>query len=102
MIDNANLFIDGKLSFEKPKKEKIDQNHIDLAKKIISTANGPFIFLIVKKGTQIIGRDALGIQPFYFGQNRKLFAFATNRQILWNSKIDKTEFFHIGRACFRS
>lgn len=98
-IDDAILFIDGKLHFEIPKKRIIDQNLIDLAKKIILTTNGPFIFLIVKNKTQIIGRDAIGIQPFYFGQTKKFFAFASNRQILWNFKIDNPEFFPPGKIC---
>ena len=101
-IDDAILFIDGKLELERQIKKRIDQNYINFAKQIILTINGPFVFLIVKNKTQIIGRDILGIQPFYFGQTKKYFAFASNRQILWNFNIIYPEFFPPGKICIPS
>jgi asparagine synthase (glutamine-hydrolysing) len=95
------FFSDGILSLDQIEK-KVDHDNIEFAKQLISTKSGPFVFFIIKNNSQIIGRDALGIQPLYFGQTKKFFAFASNRQILWNMQIGDAKFFPPGEICIPS
>jgi hypothetical protein len=107
IIDNTLLLCDGKLTFtdlkrkitETETKKKTKQDTINLAKKLIINETGAFVFIITEKNYLLLGRDPLGIQPFYYGQTKTHFVFASNRRTLWNLKIDNPQFFPPGQIC---
>lgn len=109
-MDNAFLFYDGQIPFLKQqtiimKKEspnKLKNYHIKLARDLIFNGQGAFLFGIAKKNQLICGRDPLGIQPFYYGENESHFVFASNRRILWKLKIDNPGFFPPGQISISS
>ena len=51
---------------------------------------------MVKDGWIAAGRDPIGVQPLYYGENRDIAAFATNRKALWKLGIENTHFFSAG------
>lgn len=102
-IDDVHLIYDGKLTFRKQQTKllakKFNQDHIEFAKKLIINGKEAFVFCITKKDQLLLGRDSIGIQPFYYGENKTHFVFASNRRILWNLKIDNPKFFPPGQLC---
>ena len=92
LLDTAFLVFTGNLDFQKKileteSKTQSEINHIQVAQDLLLRQEGAFIFGILKKDQIIFGRDPLGMQPFYYGENETLIAFASNRKILWNLKI---------------
>lgn len=56
------------------------------AKTLISKTDGSFAFAVAEAGRLIVGRDALGLYPLYYGGKDGVFAFASECKALW--KID--------------
>ncbi len=46
------------------------------------------MFLMLKEGWLAAGRDSVGVQPLYFGENKSVAAVATNRKALWHLGIE--------------
>ena len=61
---------------------------------------GDFCFFIAEPQRLIVGRDPIGVQPLYFGENASIAAIATNRKSLWTLGITKTESFPPGHLAF--
>ena len=109
-IDNTLLIYDGNLTsaiqqnekMEKESRKKSEHNHIELAQKLIINGTGAFVFIFAEKNRFLFGRDPLGIQPFYYGENETHFVFASNRRILWKLKIENSKFFPPGQICIAS
>lgn len=102
-LDNSYLIYDGELYSEKQKNKfltkKFSQNLFEFAQKLIIKGTEPFVFCISKKNQLLLGRDPIGIQPFYYGENKTHFIFATNRRVLWKLKINNPKFFPPGHLC---
>jgi asparagine synthase (glutamine-hydrolysing) len=63
-------------------------------------ADGDYLFLMLKEGWVAAGRDPIGVQPLYFGENRDIAAFATNRRALWKLGIETPISFPPGNLAF--
>ena len=63
---------------------------------LIEQADGDYAFLMLKEGWIAAGRDPIGVQPLYYGENRDIAAFATNRKALWQLGIENPIFFSAG------
>ncbi len=46
------------------------------------------------------GRDSVGVQPLYYGENQDIAAFATNRKALWKLGIENPLSFPPGHMAF--
>ena len=96
ILDNAFLVFDSNLYSSKQQKviiknnlkKQSEINHIHMAQDLILKQEGAFVFGIIKKDQLILGRDPIGIQPFYYGENETHIAFASSKKILWNLKIN--------------
>ena len=96
VLDNAFLVFDSNLYSSKQQKviiknnlkKQSEINYIHMAQDLILNQEGAFVFGFIKKDQIILGRDPIGIQPFYYGENENHIAFASNKKILWNLKID--------------
>jgi asparagine synthase (glutamine-hydrolysing) len=63
---------------------------------------GDFAFVIAEPERIIAGRDPVGIQPLYYGENQSIAAFASNREALWILGIDEVQSFPPGHVVFAS
>ena len=55
---------------------------------------------MLKEGWIAAGRDPIGVQPLYYGENRDIAAFATNRTALWRLGIENPMSFPPGTLAF--
>lgn len=67
---------------------------------LIEQADGDYAFWMLKKGWIAAGRDPIGVQPLYYGENRDIAAFATNRKVLWRLGIENSTSFPPGTLVF--
>ena len=66
---------------------------------MISNVEGDFALIIVEPGRIIVGRDSMGAQPLYYGENSTYAALGSNRRVLWRLGIGETQSFppgHLG------
>jgi asparagine synthase (glutamine-hydrolysing) len=69
---------------------------------LLKEVEGDFSFIIAEPDRIIAGRDPVGVQPLYYGENRTLAALASNRKSLWKLGIEKTCSFPPGHVAFVS
>ncbi len=105
-LDDAALALEGKVYTPIPKAALTEQvtkqpQHCETAlQTLIEQADGDYQFLMVKNGWIAAGRDPIGVQPLYFGENRDIAAYATNRRALWRLGIENPESFPPGTLGF--
>ncbi len=68
----------------------------------LKEVEGDFSFMIAEPERIIAGRDPVGVQPLYYGENRTVAALASNRKALWKLGIEKTQSFPPGHLAFVS
>jgi len=89
-LDDSALVFEGRIYSPPPKATVLEHVakeplHCEaLLQTLIADADGDYSFLLVKDGRIGAGRDPVGVQPLYFGENQNLAAVATNRSALWN------------------
>jgi asparagine synthase (glutamine-hydrolysing) len=70
--------------------KKLEQADRDKASEaFLKEVEGDFSFFIAEPERIIAGRDPVGVQPLYYGENRTLAALASNRKALWKLGIEK-------------
>ena len=69
---------------------------------IMEKADGDYAFLMVKNGWVAAGRDPIGVQPLYYGENRDIAALATIKKALWKLEIENPLSFPPGNLAFVS
>src|SRR5512138_3828903 len=105
-LEDTALFFEGKIYAPLPEKavsEKIaKQPHQCEAalQTLIEETDGDFSLLLLKNGWIAAGRDPVGVQPLYYGENRELAAYATNRKALWHLGVENPLSFPPGSLCF--
>jgi asparagine synthase (glutamine-hydrolysing) len=67
---------------------------------LIEEAEGDYSFTLLKKDWIAAGRDPVGVQPLYYGENEKLAALASNRKALWKLGIEEARSFPPGHLAF--
>jgi asparagine synthase (glutamine-hydrolysing) len=78
--------------------EKLESSPERTASVIIKNCNGAYTFAIAAPDSLIVGRDAMGLAPLYFGKNDKLCAFASERKALWKLGLSTVESFPPGNV----
>jgi asparagine synthase (glutamine-hydrolysing) len=88
--------------------EKLKQEDVATASEsFLKTVEGDFTFIIAESERLIAGRDPVGVQPLYFGENGTVAALASKKKALWKLGIDDVRSFppghvvHISREGFR-
>ena len=71
-----------------------------LMQKLIADVDGDYSFIILKDGWIGAGRDPVGVQPLYYGENQSIAAIATNRKALWKLGIENPLSFPPGNIAF--
>jgi asparagine synthase (glutamine-hydrolysing) len=88
------LIFDGRL-FPAPAKSEAEYliskliNVENKAVHLLQSFSGAYCFAIAKDDRVVVGRDAVGTCPLYFGENENICAVASERKALW--KIDVME-----------
>ena len=67
---------------------------------LMGQADGDYMFLILKDGWIAAARDPIGVQPLYYGENKAIVAFSTNRKTLWKLGIENPVSFPPGNLAF--
>jgi asparagine synthase (glutamine-hydrolysing) len=82
--------------------KKMEQNHDKALEALFDEVEGDFAFIIAEQERIIAGRDPIGLQPLYYGENRNVVALAANRKALWKLGIEKVQSFPPGHLAFVS
>ncbi len=107
-LDNSALLFEGRVYSSVPKTavmEQVGKNplHCEATlQTLMEQADGDYLFLMLKDGWVAAGRDPIGVQPLYFGENRDIAAFASNKKALWKLKIENPVSFPPGNLGFVS
>jgi asparagine synthase (glutamine-hydrolysing) len=105
-LDDTALLLEGRIYSPAPKTGVMEQVaktplHCEATlQTMMGQADGDYSFLMLKDGYIAAGRDPIGVQPLYFGENRDIAAFATNRKALWKLGIDNPLSFPPGNLSF--
>ncbi len=105
-LNDAATCLEGKIYKPIPKTAITEQlakepTHCETAlQTIIEQADGDYQFMMLKNGWMAAGRDPVGVQPLYFGENNNIAAFATNRTALWRLGIENPTSFPPGTLGF--
>lgn len=105
-LDNAAIMFEGRIYASISKTALIEQvtkqpQHCETAlQTIIEQANGDYAFWMLKEDWIAASRDPIGVQPLYYGENREIAAFATNKKALWKLGIEKPLSFPPGNLAF--
>lgn len=77
--------------------KKLQQaDHLKASEAFLKEVEGDFAFIITEAERIIAGRDPVGVQPLYYGENRTVAALASNRKALWKLGIDEARSFPPG------
>lgn len=105
-LDDAALLFEGRVYSPIPKTAVTEQVakeplHCEATlQTLMEQADGDYSFLMLKGGWIATGRDPIGVQPLYYGENKDIAAFATNRKALWKLGIENPKSFPPGNLGF--
>lgn len=105
-VDDATLVFDGriypttKVSDAEIASKKLEKNHKETIKNLVKEPEGCFAFAVAEPEKIIAGRDAMGIHPFYYGENTEFAALASERKALWRIGIKTVNSFPPGNMAF--
>jgi asparagine synthase (glutamine-hydrolysing) len=77
-------------------KNRPQENLLRMGEAILENTEGDFTFLIVEKDKIVAGRDPVGVQPLYYGENETIAALASSRKPLWKLGIESPKSFPPG------
>ncbi|MDR2699430.1 MAG: hypothetical protein LBC12_01185 [Nitrososphaerota archaeon] len=78
--------------------KKLARDEVQL-QNFVEKIDGDYLSFILKNEKISVVRDPIGVQPLYYGENKELAAFASNRKILWQLDIDEPLSFPPGNLC---
>jgi asparagine synthase (glutamine-hydrolysing) len=77
-------------------------DHLKVGEAFLTEVEGDFSFIIAEPERIVAGRDPVGVQPLYYGENATVAALASNRRALWKLGIDETRSFPPGHLALVS
>ncbi len=101
-LDNATMVFEGKVYSPSQMlvdhfvKEDRPKENLRLGEAVLENTEGDFTFQILEKDKIIAGRDAMGVEPLYYGENETIAALASSRKPLWKLGIEKPKSFPAG------
>jgi asparagine synthase (glutamine-hydrolysing) len=108
-LEDATLVFEGKIYSPTPKMaateqiaKKLQHGYDKTIETLLKKVEGDFSFVIAEPDRIIAGRDPIGVQPLYYGENKIVAALASNRKALWKLGIEKTQSFPPGHLAFVS
>jgi len=104
-LEDATLAFDGRIypptaetSYAEVIGKKLQQNRKEAVKTFIKETEGDFAFAVAEPEKIIAGRDAMGVRPFYYGENADFAALASKRIALWRIGIKTVNSFPPGHV----
>lgn len=70
-------------------------DHLKASETFLKEVDGDFAFMVAERKRIIAGRDTVGVQPLYYGENKCFAALASNRKALW-TLVDEARSFPPG------
>ena len=99
-LKDATIVFDGRIYSPTPRvsaseiiAKKLQADRGEASEALLKEVEGDFAFLIAEPERIIVGRDPIGVQPLYYGENTTIAALASNRKVLWKLGIEKTHSF---------
>jgi asparagine synthase (glutamine-hydrolysing) len=105
-LDDATLVLQGKVYSPPSKAAMLQQlaeepQHCEtILQTLIEQADGDYAFFMLRDGWIAAGRDPVGVQPLYYGENQDIAAVGTNRKALWKLGIENPASFPPGNLAF--
>jgi asparagine synthase (glutamine-hydrolysing) len=106
-LNDASLMFQGGIYSPIPKEAELEQQvgkesqHCEaILQALIEKVDGDYLFLMAKDGGLSAGRDPIGVQPLYYGENSDIAAFGTNRKVFWELGIETPKSFPPGNLGF--
>jgi asparagine synthase (glutamine-hydrolysing) len=72
----------------------------EVAEALLEKVEGDFSFVIMEHERIMAGRDPVGVQPLYYGEDNRIAALASSRKALWKLGLEKTVSFPPGYLAF--
>jgi len=109
-LENATALFDGRIysptsdasSTETIAKKLQQADNLEASEAFLKEVEGDFAFIIAEPERIIAGRDPVGVQPLYYGENQSIAALASNRKALWKLGINEVRSFPPGQLGFVS
>lgn len=103
-LENATLVFTGRIysptqktpTIAEATAKKLKQNRDKAVEELFSEVEGDYAFILAETETITAGRDPIGVQPLYYGENNSVAALAANRKALWKLGIEKPRSFPPG------
>jgi asparagine synthase (glutamine-hydrolysing) len=76
--------------------QKVSGNRERSVQTFIKETEGDFALAIAEPERLIVGRDALGVRPLYYGENQDFVGLASERKALWKIGIEQVHSFPPG------
>jgi asparagine synthase (glutamine-hydrolysing) len=100
-LENATLVFDGRIySPAGIQVAELTAKKTLRGETLLKDVEGAFSFFIAEPQRIVAGRDPVGVQPFYYGENERVAALASSRTALWKLGIEKTSSFPPGNLGF--
>ncbi len=105
-LDDAAIVFEGRVYSPIPKTTVMETVakeplHCEaLLQTLMANADGDYSFLMAKEGMIGAGRDPVGVQPLYYGEDKNIAAIATNRKALWLLGLESPLSFPPGKIGF--
>ncbi|MCW3983677.1 MAG: asparagine synthetase B [Candidatus Bathyarchaeota archaeon] len=105
-LEEATVAFEGRVYAPVPKAALTSQlakerQHCETSlQPLIEQVDGDYAFWMLKEGWVAAGRDPIGVQPLYYGENQDIAAYATNRKALWRLGIENPASFPPGTLGF--
>lgn len=109
-LENATVLFEGTIYPSTPSTsgaeimaEKLQQaDRLEASETFLREVEGDFAFAIAEPERIIAGRDPIGVQPLYYGENETMVALASNRKALWKLGIEEARSFPPGHVALIS
>jgi asparagine synthase (glutamine-hydrolysing) len=98
LVFEGRLFPSTSLPDVEEVMEMLEPNHQRNASHVIEKLEGSYAFAIALPNQIIAGRDTLGTNPLYYGENETTFAVASERKALWKLGIKNAKSFPPGHT----
>ena len=95
-VFDGRIYQSPKLYSTKAIAQVLAANGESSANALISESDGSFAFALAEAERLIIGRDALGLYPLYYGGKDGFFAFASECKALWRIGVKEAKSFPPG------
>jgi asparagine synthase (glutamine-hydrolysing) len=103
-LGNAAVVFDGRIYSPTPSTsnaeiitKKLEQaDRVKASGAFLKQVEGDFSLVIAEPTRIIAGRDPVGVQPLYYGENGSVTALASNRKALWKLGIENPRSFPPG------